>query len=143
MLALPNVSLLLVMACFWLVYLVVSTQLVGPLGRLLAERAQRIRNAHEEHERSRLGLAEAVARCERELAAAAAEGQKTRAALRAEGETARRARLEQARAQVQRRLARLDAELEHAARAARTDLRERAGVLARELANRLVGRRIA
>ena len=96
MLALPNFSLLLVMACFWLVYLVVSTQLVAPLGRLLSERAKRIREARETHEQSRAALTEAVARCERELAGAAAEGQKTRGALRAEGEAERRGSLEEA-----------------------------------------------
>jgi F0F1-type ATP synthase membrane subunit b/b' len=142
-LALPNVSLLLVMACFWLVYLVVSTQLVGPLGRVLSERARRIREARETHESSRAALDDAVARCERELAGAAAESQKARAALRAAGEASRRARLEQARTQMQERLTRLDAELDEAARAARADLRGRASVLARELASRLVGRGVA
>ncbi|MBZ5587445.1 MAG: hypothetical protein LAO05_02705 [Acidobacteriia bacterium] len=143
MLALPNYSLLLVMACFWLVYLVVSTQLVKPLGRLLNERGERIRTARETHELSRAALAEAVTRCERELAAAAAEGQKGRAALRAAGEAARRERLEAARRQVQQRLARLDAELDETSREARASLREQASSLARELASRLAGRRVA
>jgi len=142
-LALPNLSLLLVMACFWLVYLVVSTQLVGPLGRLLAERERRVREARDGHERARAALADAVARCERDLASAAAEGQKARAALRAAGETARRARLEEARAQLQQRLARLDAELADVARVARAALRERASGLARDLASRLIGRSVA
>ena len=143
MLALPNFSLLLVMACFWLVYLVVSTQMVGPLGRLLSDRAQRIREAHETHEQSRAALADAIAHCERELAGAAAEGQKARGALRAAGEASRRARLEQARGQMQQRLAQLDAELDDASCAARATLREKAGTLARELASRLVGRDVA
>jgi len=131
------------MACFWLVYLVVSTQMVGPLGRLLYERAQRIHEAHEAYERSRAALADAVARCERELAGAASEGQKARATLRAAGEASRRARLEQARDQVQQRLAKLDRELDDAARAARATLREKAVTLARELASRLIGRSVA
>ncbi len=143
MLALPNFSLLLVMACFWLVYLAVSTLLVGPLGRVLAERERRIREAREGHEAARAALAQAVARCERDLAAAAAEGQKARAALRAAGEAARRARLEEARARLQERLARLDGELDETARSAQAMLRERAGALARDLASRLVGRSVA
>jgi len=142
-LALPNFSLLLVMACFWLVYLVVSTQLVKPLGGLLNQREERIRTARERHEHARAALAETVARCERELAAAATEGQKGRAALRAAGEAGRRGRLEAARSQVQQRLARLDAELDDASRGARASLREQAGGLARELASRLAGRRVA
>ena len=142
MLALPNFSLLLVMACFWLVYLVVSTQLVKPLGQLLNQREERITTARESHEHSFVALAEAVARCERQLAAAA-EGQKARAALRAAGEAGRRGRLEEARSQVQQRLARLDAELDEASRGARASLREQASGLARELASRLAGRRVA
>ena len=140
---LPNLSLLLVMACFWLVYLMVSTQMVGPLGRLLSERAQRIHEAHEAYDRARAALADAVAKCERELAGAASEGQKARATLRAAGEASRRARLEQARGQVQERLAQLDRELDAAARAARATLREKAVALARELASRLIGRSVA
>ncbi len=143
MLALPNYSLLLVMACFWLVFLLVSTQLVRPLGRLLQEREGRIDAARVGHERARAELTEAMARCDREVASAAAEAQKDRAALRAAGEAARRARLDETRAQVQTRLATLGAELDEASRAARTVLRERGAEMARELASRLAGRRLA
>ena len=143
MLALPNYSLLLVMACFWLVFLLVSTQLVRPLGRLLEEREGRIEAARLGHERARAELTEAMARCDREVASAAAEAQKDRAALRAAGEAARRARLEEARVQVQARLATLGAELDEASRAARAALRERGTELARELASRGAGRSLA
>ncbi|MDD5562436.1 MAG: hypothetical protein PHQ91_01865 [Thermoanaerobaculaceae bacterium] len=143
MLALPNYSLLLVMACFWLVFLLVSTQLVGPLGRLLEEREGRIETARRSHERARTDLTEAMARCDRDVASAAAEAQKDRAALRAAGEAARRAHLDQARTQVQARLASLGVELDDASRAARAVLRERGAELARELASRLAGRSLA
>ncbi len=143
MLALPNYSLLLVMACFWLVFLLVTTQLVRPLGRLLEEREGRIETARRGNESARAELTEAMARCDREVASAAAEAQKDRAALRAAGEAARRARLDQARGQVQARLATLGTELDEAARAARAVLRERGAGLARELASRLAGRSIA
>ena len=143
MLALPNYSLLLVMACFWLVFLLVSTQLVRPLGRILTEREGRIDAARSGHERARAELTEAMARCDREVASAAAEAQKDRAALRAAGEAARRARLDETRVQVQARLAKLGAELDEASRGARTVLRERGTELARELASRLAGRRLA
>jgi F-type H+-transporting ATPase subunit b len=139
----PNYSLLLVMACFWLVYLVVSSQLVKPLGRLLDERERRVRTAREAFEQAGKAFADAVARCERELSVAASEGQRERASLRAAGDAARRARLEGARADAQQRLARLAAELEEASHAARAGLRARAGELARELASRLVGRSVA
>jgi F0F1-type ATP synthase membrane subunit b/b' len=81
-------------------------------------------------------------RCD-ELSAAASEGQRERASLRATGDTERRRRIETARGEVQQRLARLSGELEEASRAARAALRERSGELARELASRLLGRRVA
>ncbi len=139
----PNYSLLLVMVCFWLVYLLVAGQLVRPLGRLLDERDARASSAREAYERARAALAEAVARCERELSVAAAEGQRERASLRAAGDSARRARLETARAHAQERLVRLATELDEAAQGVRAGLRSKAGELARELANRLAGRSVA
>ncbi len=143
MVAPPNYSLLLIMACFWLVYLLVSTQLVKPLGRVLDEREARVKAARERYEQSRQALEEAIARCERELAVAASEGQRERASLRASGEEARRKKLEVARGEVQQRLARLADELDEASREARTALRERSGHLARELASHVLGRRVA
>jgi F0F1-type ATP synthase membrane subunit b/b' len=91
----------------------------------------------------RQALEEAVARCERELSAAASEGQRERASLRATGDAERRRRIEAARGEVQQRLARLSGDLDEASRAARAALRERSGELARELASRLLGRRVA
>jgi F-type H+-transporting ATPase subunit b len=139
----PNYSLFLIMACFWLVYLLVYTQLVKPLGRVLDEREARVKTARESFERARQALAEAVARCEREVAMAASEGQRERASLRASGEAIRREKLEVARGEVQQRLARLSGELDEASRGARTVLRDRSGQLARELASRLMGRSVA
>ena len=143
MLGTPNLSLLLIMACFWAVFLLVTTQLVRPLGALLDERERQVREAREQHETARQTVADAIARCERELAAGSAEAGKQRAALRAQGESARRKALEAARAQAQERLALFGSELEHAARDARASLRERSAELARELASRLLGRRVA
>jgi F-type H+-transporting ATPase subunit b len=139
----PNYSLLLVMACFWLVYLVVSTQLVRPLGKLLDERELRVKAAREGYENAQQALAEAVARCERELSVAASEGQRERASLRAVGDEERRRKIEAARSEVQQRLAQLSGELDEASRAARAALRERSGELARELASHLLGRSVA
>lgn len=143
MFSLPNYSLLLVMACFWLVYLVVSTQLVKPLGRVLDEREARVRAAREAYENANRALEEAVGRCERELAIAASEGQRERATLRVSGDQERRRKLEVARGEVQQRLARLSGELDEASHAARDTLRTRASQLARELASHLLGRSVA
>jgi F-type H+-transporting ATPase subunit b len=139
----PNQSLLLIMACFWLVYLLVRTQFVMPLGTVLDERERRIKDAHDTLASAQEKASAAMTSCERELAAAAAEASKLRAAARAEGEATRRARLEQARAQAAERLMVLANDLENAAREARNELRPRTEALARDLAERLMGRRLA
>jgi F0F1-type ATP synthase membrane subunit b/b' len=138
----PNLSLLLIMACFWLVYFLVSSQFLKPVGALLDQRESQVRSARETFDEAKEALSDAIARCERELAQAASEGQKTRASLRAEGETARRAKLDTARAQGQERLAALAGELTTVTDEARAALRAASGDLARALAERLVERRI-
>jgi F0F1-type ATP synthase membrane subunit b/b' len=142
-LAPPNLSLLLIMACFWLVYLLVRTQFLKPLGALLDQRERQIRDAREAFSGARQQLDEAITRCERDLAQAAAEAQKERATIRVAGEAKRRECLEEARVQGQERLAALAAELERSTREARDSLRLRGRDLSHELAERLLGRRIA
>ena len=139
----PNLSLILIMACFWLVYLLVRTQFLKPVGSLLDQRESQVRTARETFARAKEELGEAIGRCERELAQAAGEGQKVRAALRAEGETARRAQLEAARSQGQERLAALTGEMAKVTDEARAVLRAKSAELARSLAERLLERRIA
>jgi len=139
----PNLSLILIMACFWLVYLLVTTQFLKPVGAVLDQRESQVRTARETFAQAKEQLGEAIGRCERDLALSAAEGQKVRATLRAEGEVLRRARLEAARQQGQERLAALSSELTTVTDEARAALRARSAELARELAERLLERRIA
>jgi F0F1-type ATP synthase membrane subunit b/b' len=139
----PNLSLLLIMACFWLVFWLVYTQFLKPIGALLDQREKQIQSAAAVFTTAKDELDEAMTRCERELAQAATEGQKARGVLRGEGEAARRARLDEARQQGQQRLAALAAELDTATEEARAALRASSGDLAHALAERLVERRIA
>lgn len=139
----PNLSLILIMACFWLVYLLVRTQFLKPVGALLDQRESQIRTARDTFAQAKEQLGEAIARCERDLAQAAGEGQKVRATLRAEGESVRRAHLEAARQQGQARLATLSGELTTVTDEARAVLRAKSAELARSLAERLLERRIA
>lgn len=143
MLGLPNLSLLLVMACFWLVFLLVNSQFVKPLGALLDERAKRLREGKDQFAVAQQSLSETLSRCERELAVASSEAQRERAAARAAGESARRARLDAARQEGQERLSRLKLDLDQAAKQAREELRSRSRELAAALAERLAGRRLA
>lgn len=139
----PNLSLLLIMACFWAVFFLVSTQVVKPLGALLEERRHIVQNGAAALGTAQNQTREALAQCELQLTEAAAAAQRERAALRAAGEAERRARLEAARAEGHERLARLARELEEAGLQARAELRERSRQLAIELAGRLLGRRLA
>ncbi len=143
MIASPDYSLFLVMACFWIVFILVSTQLIKPLGKLIDDRELRVSGAREEYGRAHDAMAQTVARCERELAEAAGEAQHERASLRAAGEDVRRSKLDAARAQGQERLASLAEQLQAAGEDARLELRERAGSLSRELAEQLLGRSLA
>lgn len=143
MLAPPDLSLLLIMACFWVVYWLVSSQLVRPLGALLDERSRRADEARRVLTDAQTALAETLAWYEEQLAAVTAEEQRRRTALRSEGEAARRARLEAAREAGQHRLAQLGEELQAAGELARRQLQEQAPTLARELAERILGRRAA
>jgi F0F1-type ATP synthase membrane subunit b/b' len=138
----PNASLLLIMACFWLVYLVVRMQLVKPLGELLDERSRRIREAAELLSETREQAAAGLDDCHRRLAEAAAEAQRERLATRAAADAARRGSLEAARERGQQRLAELARELDVARDEARTTLRERSRELAVALAERLLERRV-
>lgn len=139
----PNLSLLLIMACFWMVFLLVSTQLVKPLGSLLEERQRIVREGADRLGAAHADTRELMAQCERQLVEASAEGQKERAALRSEGEGARRARFEEARASGHERLSRLAADLERAGQDAREQLRLRSRELAVDLATKLLGRKVA
>lgn len=139
----PNYSLILIMACFWVVFFLVRRLLVVPMGALLDERARRAQAAATAFDSARAAVSEALNRCERELAQAAAEGQRERAALRAEGESERRCRLEQAREVGQAKLHAFTRELEEAASQAREELRRATRALAAALAQRLLGRRLA
>lgn len=139
----PNYSLLLIMACFWLVYFLVSSLLIKPLGTLIDERERRVREARDDIEKARQSFDDTMTRCEKELAIVASAAQKERAELRGAGEAARRAQLDGAREKGQVRLATLAHEIEQSSAEAQRELRTRAELLSRELAERLLGRRLA
>ncbi len=136
----PNLSLLLIMVCFWAVFALVATQLVRPLGALLEERQRRVREGADRLALAQTESQEALQRCERALVSASSQAQQERASVRAAGEAARRAKLEAARAVGQERLAQLSAELEQATRQARSELGVRSRELAAQLAEQLLGR---
>lgn len=139
----PNYSLLLIMACFWLVYFLVSSLLLKPLGALIDERDRRVREARDDIEKARQAFDDTMTKCEKELAVVASAAQKERAELRGAGEATRRAALDGAREKGQARLAALAQEIQESSAGAQRELRSRAEELSRELAEHLLGRRLA
>lgn len=136
----PNLSLLLIMVCFWVTLWIVYRFLVRPVGAIVAERRRRIDDAQSEWSDKNDQYRAAVARVEDEVATAAREAAGIRAAARQQAMDERQAALDAARARADERLVAVLSTLDSEAEAARADLRKRAQELARLLAGRLLGR---
>ena len=139
----PDLSLILIMVCFWVTLWVVHRFLVRPVGTVIGERRRRIDDAQQEWSAKNEEYLAAVSRVEDEVASAAKEAAGIRAEARQEAMDDRQTALDRTRAQADERLvAALDG-LDKDAEAARDDLRSRAEELARLLASRLLGRELA
>lgn len=138
----PNVSLILVMVCFWATLWLVNRFLIRPVGETLAERRNRVVSAQEEWSARHEEHLTAVARIESELDEAAREAGQARAALRQEAMDARQTALETAKARAEARLLEAVDELDRHAEKARAELRSTARQLARMLAERLLAREV-
>ena len=136
----PNLSLLLIMVCFWVTLWIVYRFLVRPVGSIVAERRRRIDDAQSEWSDKNDQYEAAVTRVEDGVATAAREAARIRAAARQQAMDERQAALDAARARADERLAAVLSTLDDEAEAARADLRKRAQELARLLAGRLLGR---
>lgn len=136
----PNVSLILVMVCFWATLWLVHRFLIRPVGATLAERRRRVVSAQEEWSARNEDHLAAVARIEAELDEAAREAGQARAALRQEAMDSRQHALETAKTRAEERLLEAVDDLDRSAEAARAELRNAARNLARLLADRLLAR---
>ena len=139
----PNLSLILIMVCFWVTLWIVYRFLIRPVGDVIAERSRRIDDAQQEWSAKNEEYLAAVARVEEEVAAAAKDASKVRADARQRAMDERQTVLDTARAAADERLADALSTLDNETEAARSDLRSRAQELARLLAGRLLGREIA
>lgn len=139
----PNVSLVLIMVCFWMTLWLVSRFLIQPVAAVLEDRRRRIEGAQQEWSARNEEYLAAVARIEDEVQNAAREAAKIRADARQRAMDARNSALESARARADERLLHVVESLESDAEAARSDLHRRAEELARLLAGRLLGREMA
>jgi F-type H+-transporting ATPase subunit b len=136
----PNLSLILIMVCFWVTLWLVSRYLIRPVGAVVADRRRRIDNAQQEWTSRNEEHLAAIARVEDELQSAARDAAKRRADARQQAMDERNLALETARARADERLASVLGSLDKDSEAARGDLRHRAEELARLLAGRLLGR---
>jgi len=139
----PNLSLILIMVCFWVTLWIVHRYLIRPVGTVIGERRRRIDGAQQEWSAKNEEYLAAVSRVEDEVAAAAKDAAGIRADARQKAMDERQTALERARASADERLTSVLDTLDKEAESARSDLRSRAEELARLLAGRLLGREFA
>ena len=139
----PNLSLLLIMICFWLTMWLVYRFLIRPIGEVLAERKGRIDSAQDRFETTHNEYLAATDRLELEVQEAARGAARVRAEHRQQALERRQRSLDGARADADDRLRAALAELDTDTAAARTELRERAEGLARLFATELLGRKVS
>ena len=139
----PNLSLLFIMICFWVTLWLVHRYLIGPIGRVLAERRARLDEAQSRWDTTHGDYLEATERLEREMEEAAREAARIRSEARQKALGERQRVLEAAREQADERLNAALAELGADTAAARSELRDRAHELARLFASRLLDREVA
>jgi F-type H+-transporting ATPase subunit b len=139
----PNVSLVLIMVCFWVTLWLVHRFLIRPVTVVLDDRRKRIDDAQREWSARTEEHETALTRIEDDVQNAARDAAKIRADARQHAMDARQETLDGARARADERLTAVMETLEADAQAARTDLRRRAEDLARMLAGRLLGREMS
>lgn len=139
----PNLSLLLIMICFWLTMWLVYRFLIRPVGTVLAERQGRIDGAANRWQSTHEEYLASTERLELEMQEAAKAAAKVRAEHRQKALDARQATLDAARADADGRLRGALDELEAEAEGARGELRGRAEELARLFATQLLGRKVS
>ena len=139
----PNLSLILVMVCFWVTLWIVYRFLIRPVGAVIGERQRRIDDAQQEWSAKNEEYLAAVSRVEEEVAGAAKDASRIRADARQRALEERQAALDSTRANADERLASFLETLDSEAEKARSDLRRQAVELARMLASRLLGRELA
>jgi len=139
----PNLSLLLIMICFWLTMWVVYRFLIRPVGTVLAERQGRIDGASARWQSTHDEYLASTERLEVEMQEAARAAAKVRAEHRQRALDARQATLDAARGDADDQLRAALAELEVEAERARNELRSRADQLAQLFATQLLGRKVS
>jgi F0F1-type ATP synthase membrane subunit b/b' len=143
MVKLPDVTLLYVLLAFAITYVILKRHLFVPLSRILDQREAEAKEAERLYADSREELRGAVAAAEQKLSVARREGLKAREDLRAEGMAHLERELERARRASAKSLEEAARTIEAQSKSAGADLADRAVLLARTLAEKILGRKIA
>lgn len=139
----PDVTFLYVLFAFVASFLIFKRFLFRPLLAILEEREREERSAEKIHAESLAALEKTVARAEADLARARSEALAVRERLRGEGRAHWERKLEEARAAAQSTLDSATAEIVSAGSRAGAELPRSARELARALAEKILGRKIA
>ena len=139
----PDVTLVYVIVAFLISYAILKKFLFTPLAAILDERAREEKAAEKVYAESLEGLSQAIARAEEEMARARREALKQRETLRAEGRAHLEKKLQAARASAQETLEKAGLEIEAEAARCSAELPRGARALARDLAEKILGRKLA
>jgi len=139
----PDVTLLYVVVSFLISYFILKKWLFVPLGAILDQREEEARAAARIHSESVAELQKTIAYIEQELATARREALKERESLRGQGAAELEKRLESARASAEKMLEQARAQIEQDAARSSAELPSRAAGLARLLAEKVLGRKLA
>lgn len=139
----PNLSILMIMICFWLTLWLVKRYLITPILGVLNERSSRIETAIVGWQQQQEALRLAGERLEKELGEAARGAAARRLERRQEATQLREQRLAGAQERAGERLTAAIEGLAKDAEKARAELKSRAEGLAVELAGRLLGRELS
>ena len=138
----PNISIVLIMLCFWVTLWLVNRFLIRPVNTVLEQRHERIDGAEKAWTAKNEELLSATGRIEDELIEAARAAAKTRETYRTRAQQGKQQQLDSARTNAEERLDVALERLSQDAEKARVELREQAESLSRELVQRLLGREV-
>jgi F-type H+-transporting ATPase subunit b len=143
MIELPNVTSLYVLLAFGVSYFILKKYLFLPLSGILEAREREESEAQKAYAASLETLEQAVAAGEQKLVAARREALKTREELRGEGAALLEQKLAEARGMASQEIARGSREIDAQAAESSKQLPEKSRSLARELAEKILGRKLA
>ena len=135
-----NASLLVMMAIFWVTYLILRVFFFKPIMALLDERKSRIETAQAAFDGATRETDETVEQERARLSEARSQAMASRDKERREAQARRHEQLNQVKAEVQETLARAAADLEATVARERENLDQRATEIADRMAEKLLGR---